>query len=226
MNSFGDGTYVKVRSSTQHHSFGGIEHIGSPALARFEVARIFGVSVMEWIARLSCKSFCAARQGVAPKRAKMACRAAARGSQCNPSPRSLHRDAIGRFRRHPPPKIPNFKTRVWSKSPRMMQKLRGFVIRVHPTNAKHKPLRLEKERLLRRLCPPQLVVFLGFLQRNQTVTIRIDLLEFLGRAEKFALRHLAVAVAVHLAEPKRPLGRNRPVLLHPIEANRDSVLAI
>src|SRR5207249_10573477 len=51
------------------------------------------------------------------------------------------------------------------------------------------------------------VGLLGFLQADVAVTVEIECLELLGRAEELARRDIAIAVAVHLAEPQRAGGR-------------------
>src|SRR5262249_7061459 len=53
---------------------------------------------------------------------------------------------------------------------------------------------------------------LGLLEADQAVAVGVDLPEQLLAADPLAPRHVAVAVAVHLAEPQRPLAalRQRP----------------
>src|SRR5437899_9562653 len=57
------------------------------------------------------------------------------------------------------------------------------------------------------------VVTIGLLSADEAVAVGVDAAELLARAEKFAARHVAIAVSVHLAEPERPgrgfLGRRR-----------------
>src|SRR5262245_50069940 len=43
----------------------------------------------------------------------------------------------------------------------------------------------------------------GFLEADIAVAVLVQQLELLGRAEELARRHIAVTVAVHLAEPQR-----------------------
>src|SRR5262245_57341435 len=44
----------------------------------------------------------------------------------------------------------------------------------------------------------------GFLQADQPVAVRVDLAELFVGAQELPARHVAVAVAVHLVEPRRP----------------------
>src|SRR5262249_33999031 len=50
------------------------------------------------------------------------------------------------------------------------------------------------------------LVLEGFLSRDQAVSVRVDFLKLLRRAEELAPRHVAILVAVHLLEPSRPLA--------------------
>src|SRR5258708_3952666 len=43
----------------------------------------------------------------------------------------------------------------------------------------------------------------GFSDTNQAVAVRVDLGELFIRAEEFTPGHIAIAVAIHLAEPDR-----------------------
>src|SRR5262249_18307980 len=53
----------------------------------------------------------------------------------------------------------------------------------------------------------------GFFEADVAVAVLVEQLELLGCAEELARRHVAVAVAVHLAEPQRARGGN-PYRLH------------
>src|SRR5262245_45375339 len=74
-----------------------------------------------------------------------------------------------------------------------------------PGHRNRSPLR-ERGSLLR---PLLAVVRLGLLGADQAVAVRVDLLEHLVGAQPLGARDVAVAVAVHLAEPQRPLRQRR-----------------
>src|SRR5262245_37885816 len=69
--------------------------------------------------------------------------------------------------------------------------------------------------LLPLLRPHPLVVADGLLQADEAVAVGVDLLELLVGAQKLPPRHVAVAVAVHLAEPQRPRRPRRRRTPHP-----------
>src|SRR5262249_43178717 len=68
--------------------------------------------------------------------------------------------------------------------------------------------------LVARRGPQPLVVALGLFQTNQAIPIGVDGSELLVGADELAPRHVAVTVAIHLAEPKRA-GRRRRRLRTP-----------
>src|SRR5215475_12194707 len=98
--------------------------------------------------------------------------------------------------------------------------------RTVPLAASHRRVRSHKRRRALLFLFHLFVEGFGFLDGDEPIAVGVDSLELLVRAEELAARHIAIAVAIHLHEPRRTTRRwrwlLRPAATHARRDDRES----